>query len=84
MASDGIPKGLGVGPQTVGDIADDSAATVIELSGVIKWFEDHHVPIDVVALSGAADGLAAPVDRGAATLSAGPALPGRLLSWLTR
>ena len=39
MASDGIPKGLGVGPQIVGDIADDSAATVIELSGVIKWFD---------------------------------------------
>jgi hypothetical protein len=27
---------------------------------------------------------AAPVDRGAVTLSAGPPLPGRLLSWLTR
>jgi CspA family cold shock protein len=39
MASDGIPKGLGVEPQTGGDVADDSAATVIELSGVIKWFD---------------------------------------------
>ena len=34
-----IPKGLGLGPQPVGDVADDTAATVIELSGVIKWFD---------------------------------------------
>ena len=39
MASDGIPKGLGLGPQVVGDVADEAAATVIELSGVIKWFD---------------------------------------------
>src|SRR5687768_12681301 len=39
MASDGIPKGLGLGPQTAGDVGDDAAATVIELSGVIKWFD---------------------------------------------
>jgi len=39
MASDGIPKGLELGPLTSGDVADDSAATVIELSGVIKWFD---------------------------------------------
>src|SRR4051812_3367154 len=39
MASDGIPKNLGLGPQAAGDITDDTAATVIELSGVIKWFD---------------------------------------------
>jgi len=39
MASDGIPKGLGLGPQTAEDIGDDTAASVIELSGVIKWFD---------------------------------------------
>jgi CspA family cold shock protein len=39
MASDEIPKGLGLGPQTGGDVADDTAASVIELSGVIKWFD---------------------------------------------
>ena len=39
MASDGIPKGLGLGPQPTGDVGDDSTATIIELSGVIKWFD---------------------------------------------
>ena len=38
MASDGIPKGLGLGPQTAGDVSDETA-TVVELSGVIKWFD---------------------------------------------
>jgi len=39
MASDGIPKNLGLGPQAAGDVTDDTAASVIELSGVIKWFD---------------------------------------------
>ena len=39
MASDGIPKGLGLGPNPVGEVADDTAASVIEVSGVIKWFD---------------------------------------------
>jgi len=38
MASDNFPKGLGLGPQEVGDVSDETA-TVIELSGVIKWFD---------------------------------------------
>ncbi len=38
MASDGIQKGLGLEPQ-LGDEVADEAATVIELSGVIKWFD---------------------------------------------
>ena len=38
MASDGIPKGLGLGSQPVGDVSDE-AATIIELSGIIKWFD---------------------------------------------
>ena len=38
MASDGIPKGLGQRPDVVGDIGDE-AATLVELSGVIKWFD---------------------------------------------
>ncbi len=38
MASDGIPKSLGLGQEPVGDISDETA-TVIELSGVIKWFD---------------------------------------------
>ncbi len=38
MASDGIPKDLGLGPQPGGEAADETA-TVIELSGVIKWFD---------------------------------------------
>jgi Cold shock proteins len=37
MASDDFQKGLGLGPQQVGDVSDE--ATVIELSGVIKWFD---------------------------------------------
>jgi hypothetical protein len=39
MASDGIPKGLGLGPKPGGEVADDTATSVIELSGVIKWFD---------------------------------------------
>ena len=41
MASDGIPKGLGLEPQPSADMADmgEEAASVIELSGVIKWFD---------------------------------------------
>ena len=39
MASDGIPKGLGLGPKLDSEVADDTAASVIELSGVIKWFD---------------------------------------------
>ena len=39
MASDEIPKGLGLGPQPAVDVGDDEAATIIELSGVIKWFD---------------------------------------------
>jgi CspA family cold shock protein len=38
MASDGIPKNLGLGQQPFGDVADETA-TVVELSGVIKWFD---------------------------------------------
>jgi len=38
MASDGIPKELGLGLQTAGDVSDETA-TVVELSGVIKWFD---------------------------------------------
>ena len=38
MASDSFPKGLGLGPQEVGDVSDETA-TVVELSGVIKWFD---------------------------------------------
>ena len=38
MASDNFPKGLGLGPQEVGDVSDETA-TVVELSGVIKWFD---------------------------------------------
>ena len=38
MASENFPKGLGLGPQQAGDVSDDTA-TVIELSGVIKWFD---------------------------------------------
>ena len=38
MASDGVPKNLGLGRQPIGDVADETAS-VIELSGVIKWFD---------------------------------------------
>jgi CspA family cold shock protein len=38
MASDGIPKSLGLEPDALGDVSDETA-TVIELSGVIKWFD---------------------------------------------
>jgi cold shock protein len=44
MASDGMgPKGPGasymIGPETVGELSDDAAVSVIELTGVIKWFD---------------------------------------------
>jgi len=39
MASDDFTKGLDVGSQLVGEVADDAAVSVIELSGVIKWFD---------------------------------------------
>jgi len=43
MTSDGLgPKGPGAGfagPDMVGDITDDVAVSVIELTGVIKWFD---------------------------------------------
>ena len=38
MASDGIPKNLGLEQPPIGDVADETAS-VIELSGVIKWFD---------------------------------------------
>ena len=39
MAADDIHKGLGLGSEFIGDIADDAAASIIELSGAIKWFD---------------------------------------------
>jgi cold shock protein len=42
MTSDGIPKGTGSGPgvdRGAGSEIGDEAASVIELSGVIKWFD---------------------------------------------
>jgi CspA family cold shock protein len=42
MASDGIePKmsGTNLRPGTVREIVDDTATNLIELSGVIKWFD---------------------------------------------
>jgi CspA family cold shock protein len=44
MASDGMgPKSQGtgypLGPEAVGDITDETAVSVIELTGVIKWFD---------------------------------------------
>ena len=42
MASDGMgPKiqGTGYGPEAVGDVTDETAVSVIELTGVIKWFD---------------------------------------------
>jgi cold shock protein len=44
MASDGMgPKSAGVGfgldPDALADVTDDSAVSVIELTGVIKWFD---------------------------------------------
>ncbi len=44
MSSDGIePKvpgrSIGLGPETVGGIDDETSANVIELTGVIKWFD---------------------------------------------
>jgi len=44
MASDGMgPKSQGtgypLGPEAVGDVTDETAVSVIELTGVIKWFD---------------------------------------------
>jgi CspA family cold shock protein len=39
MASDNFTKGLGLDPRSAGEIADDTGASVIELSGAIKWFD---------------------------------------------
>jgi len=43
MASDGMgPKGPGagyIGPESLGYLGDDAAVSVIELTGVIKWFD---------------------------------------------
>src|ERR1041384_2964982 len=42
MASDGIESkmpGANLGPTTVRELADDQSATLIEMSGVIKWFD---------------------------------------------
>ena len=43
MASDGMgPKGPGagyIGPESLADLGDDAAVSVIELTGVIKWFD---------------------------------------------
>src|SRR5438477_8591454 len=44
MASDGMgPKvtglGYGIAPEPIGDITDESAVSVIELTGAIKWFD---------------------------------------------
>jgi len=44
MASDGIgPKGpttgYGIGPETLGEFIDETAVSVIEVTGVIKWFD---------------------------------------------
>ena len=42
MASDGIESkmpGANLGPNTVRELADDQSATLIEMSGVIKWFD---------------------------------------------
>jgi CspA family cold shock protein len=44
MSSDGIEpkahvKGIGLGPEASGGIDDEASANVIELTGVIKWFD---------------------------------------------
>jgi len=43
MTSDGMgPKSAGTGfpgPEALGDVGDDAAVSVIELTGVIKWFD---------------------------------------------
>jgi cold shock protein len=40
MAADGFePKTTGAGPRPDADLANETAASVIELSGVIKWFD---------------------------------------------
>ena len=42
MASDDMgPKSpdYSIAPEAIGDITDETAASVIELSGVIKWFD---------------------------------------------
>ena len=44
MASDGIEqkmpvRNIGLGPEAVGDVDEATSADLIELSGVIKWFD---------------------------------------------
>jgi len=39
MVSDDFTKDLGLESQSAGEVADDTAASIIELSGVIKWFD---------------------------------------------
>src|SRR5712691_10832642 len=43
MASDGMgPKGPGagyIGPESLADLGDDAAVSLIEVAGVIKWFD---------------------------------------------
>jgi len=39
MVSDEFTKDLGLESQSIGEVADDTAASIIELSGVIKWFD---------------------------------------------
>jgi CspA family cold shock protein len=39
MASDGIPKEVGPRPDEVAEIGDEAAANLVEITGVIKWFD---------------------------------------------
>jgi CspA family cold shock protein len=39
MVSDEFTKDLGLESQSIGEVTDDTAASIIELSGVIKWFD---------------------------------------------
>jgi len=39
MVSDEFTKDLGLHSQSIGEGTDDTAASIIELSGVIKWFD---------------------------------------------
>jgi CspA family cold shock protein len=39
MGPKGPGAGYATGPESVGEMADDAAVSVIELSGVIKWFD---------------------------------------------
>ena len=62
MATDGIgPKGpltaMDVGPELLGDVVDQATATVIEVTGVIKWFDVSKGYGFIVPDSGMADVL---------------------------